>query len=190
MQIMNKKMSENRKTASVYGAPWPFRLIAGPLKMRTSWYSLYYLEEPSVGIKTDTPALDKHGCFLWCTNAKKLNRIRENLTEKFAKYKIKHSVNPPIDVVKALKGFEYETENLVFWNETISLLNLILDYMSFIPNDTEDERTIQLLEELSVHIFEGKDLPLFYEEHNTSKRRIVEQILYCLYRIYQNSRIV
>lgn len=179
------------KIKEPYNGPWPWRLTARFSGKRISFYSLYFNEEPQWNIKIDTPAYDKQKHFLWCTNVRNLDRIRENSTKKLAKFEIKHGVdNSSIDIVKALKGFDYDRENTEHWKETLDLVNIILDYLEFLPKDDEDEKTIRLLEMLSIYLFEGTDLSLFYNKYKTSKRRIIEQILYCLYRIYQNSRIV
>ena len=179
-----------KKTVHKYkGGPWPWCLDLGLGNRRNPLYSLYYDEQAGSGLLIDTPAIDAKGRFLWCTKAKKLRHVHEKVVKKLARLGITTQMTGRIHVGAALKCLDSDTDDTRGW-EALALLNIVLDYLYFLPNDAEDQKTIRLLEDLSCHIFEGKDLPLFYVSHDTNTRHVRQLILYSLYRIFENSRIL
>lgn len=170
--------------------PWPWRLLAGSTEFGISLYSVYYEEQPYYGINKDTPAMDAKGRFLWCSSSRKIGAIYARVVHKLTKAGMKKGLSATLNIGKALGGLDYEERRWEFWSETIDLLNMLLDYLEFLPNDAEDKKTIQLLGELSDHMLMEDDLLSFYAEHKTDKRRIIQLILYSSYRVYENSRIV
>lgn len=178
------------ETKQLYTGPCRWCLTIQTNCVNKSLYSLYFNEDPSYGIDKDTPALDKQGRFLWCSNLKNIGNLRKYMIKLYAQHKIKNYPITYVNIAKALHGLDHDHNNPELWDETIGLINIIKDYMQFLSGDVENEKRIHLLGALSVHLFEGKDLPPFYKRYKTSKQRIIEHILFCLYSIYQNSRIL
>jgi hypothetical protein len=171
-------------------APSAWCLVLGPCGHGISFYTLYYTETAGSGLLGDTPAIDAKGRFLWCANARKLEDVHDRVVKKLARLGVTKTVTGTIDVGKVLSGLESEKEPAELWGETIDLLNVIIDYLVFLPNDSEDKDTIMLLGDFSDHIFEGKALPQFYRDHDTSKRHIIQIVLHSLHRIFENSVII
>jgi hypothetical protein len=173
-----------------YKGPWVWGLLFDSHRGGKCLYTLYYTEEDDSELLLDTPAIDAKGRFLWCTDVKEIGSIYERVIKKLARLGTKKKVTSCIDFRSALKGLESDEEARELWFETTSLLNIILDYLAFLPNDTEDQTTIKLLGALCDHLFEGKGLSQFYKEYSTSQRHMTQILMYSIYRIFNNSVII
>ncbi len=177
----------------VYHGVSAWRLVLGPCGGGTSLYTLYYEDVKGSGLLTDTPAIDAKGRFLWCTNARKLECVHAKVTRKLARLAMTRSVGGCIDISRGLKGLDSdgESEHPDLWWETVDLINILRDYLNFLPNSSpEDTHADMVLEDLMCHMFEGKALTHFYASHKTSKREITQSILYGFYRVFDNSVII
>lgn len=166
---------------------FPVRIHASAINIG---YTIWFMEDPCVGFEQDLLAMDKRGKFLWCSNKASIGNIYKYLAKTFAKVRVKKKINCSFDIVEALKGLDYDRRTWGYWKLTIDSLNLLLDFVYALPADEEDIRQQHLLGQLSNHMLLADELTSFYSENNTTKREMVQIILYNCYRVYQNSRFV
>ncbi len=166
---------------------FPVRIHASTINIG---YTVWFMEEPLVGLEQDLPAMDKKGKFLWCLNKSNILNIYKHLAKNFAKVGVKKKIDSSFDIVKVLKGLDFEKRTWKYWKSTIDFVNLLLDFVHALPADDEDKKQQHLLGQLCDHMLLADELTSFYSENDTSKKEIVQIILYNCYRVYQNSRFV
>lgn len=176
------------KNKTQFEGIWVWRFIFG--RSNLSLYTIHFDENAEFDISCDTPAMDVNHKFLFCTSARKLKNIHDNLLKQLASVGAYKNKPFNIDVLIALKGIQSDKRKWEYWSESIDFINLLLDYLNFLHNDDEEQKRITLLGQFCDHMLLADDLSSFYSEHNTSRQEIIQTLLYCCYRVYQNSRVV
>lgn len=166
---------------------FPVRIHAGTINIG---YTIWFMGEPLIGLEQDLLAMDKKKKFLWCLNKSNILNIYKHLAKQFAKAGIKKKIDSSFDIVKALKGLDFEKRTWEYWKSTIDSINLLLDFVHALPADDEDKRQQQILGQFCDHMLIADELTSFYSENDTNKKEIIQIILYNCYRVYQNSRLV
>lgn len=179
-----------REKIGYNGGPWPWCLDLTTGARCSSLYSLYYEAVEGSGLLVDTPAMDSRGRFLWCTSARRLKCIQENVTKKLYRLGMTSGMGNRISVATALRGLDEDEKNAKYRGETLGLINVVLDYIVFLVSDEEDRRAAQRLDVLSEYLFNGTRTSEYYEDERTTVKEVRRDLLYNIWRILDNSRIL
>lgn len=169
-----------------YGGPYPWQLVVGKL----SFFTLWYPEEPDAGLTCDTPAVGEDGMFLWCQDEHALLRLSTHCAERLSRLGFGDQEMVSMDVLKILEGLRHEDGRSENRWETVDLLNILWDYLAFLPLNPEVAADADLIGELSDNLFEGKGLNTFCATHRTNHSHVLGMILRTLYLICSHSRLI
>jgi len=168
---------------------WAFRLILLKSPRPFSWYSIYYCEGPE--LQKDTPAIDRFGKFLWCTSPRKLKTLHEHLRMDIMSLGSASHVTSTIDIPEALSGFNLDTRDSKKWNESVGLLNLLVDYLENLPQkDTYTEGLCAFLGRLSDHMFMEESMHGFDKIDRCGRERILSSVGEAILKVYDNSIVL